>query len=58
MIATWNGGGDLILKGDHSETFPAKFGSVISEKMSMWFFYQNMHNLHNWYKAAERKISQ
>ena len=42
-------------------TIPAKFGLI-------WFsgfkedlneiFYQNMPNLHNWYKSAERKISQ
>ena len=24
----------------------------------MWLVYQNMPNLHNWYKSAERKISQ
>jgi hypothetical protein len=43
-------------------TLPARFGLI-------WFigfrgkdlnviFYQNMPNLHNWYKSAERKISQ
>jgi hypothetical protein len=46
---------DTILKG----TIPARFGLI-------WFrgedlnviFYQNMPNLHNRYKSAERKISQ
>ena len=53
---------DTILKGTHSETIPARFGLI-------WFsgfrvedlnviFYQNMLNLHNRYKSAERKISQ
>ena len=51
---------DTILKGDHPRTIPAKFALI-------WFsgfrgedlnviFYQNMPNLHNWYKSAERKI--
>jgi hypothetical protein len=50
------------LKWDYPGTFPARFGLI-------WFsgfrgkdlnviFYQNMPNLHNWYKSAERKISQ
>ena len=53
---------DTILKGTHSRTIPARFGLI-------WFsgfrgkdlnviFYQNMPNLHNRYKSAERKISQ
>jgi hypothetical protein len=53
---------DTILKGDHPRTIPAKFALI-------WFsgfrgedlnviFYQNMPNLHNRYKSAERKISQ
>jgi hypothetical protein len=53
---------DTILKGIHPGTIPARFGLI-------WFcgfrgkdlnviFYQNMHNLHNRYKSAERKISQ
>jgi hypothetical protein len=48
------------LKGDHPRTIPAKFALI-------WFsgfrgedlnviFYQNMPNLHNLYKSAERKI--
>ena len=52
---------DTILKGDHPRTIPAKFALI-------WFsgfrgedlnviFYQNMPNLHNRYKSAERKIS-
>jgi hypothetical protein len=53
---------DTILKGTHSGTFPARFGLI-------WFsgfrgedlnviFYQNMPNLYNRYKSAERNISQ
>jgi hypothetical protein len=52
---------DTILKRDHPTTIPAKFALI-------WFsgfrgedlnviFYQNMPNLHNLYKSAERKIS-
>jgi hypothetical protein len=51
-----------MLKGTHPGTIPARFGLI-------WFtgfrgedlnviFYQNMPNLHNWYKSTERKISQ
>jgi hypothetical protein len=50
------------LKGAHPGTIPARFGLI-------WFrgfrgedlnviFYQNMPNLHNRYKSAERNISQ
>jgi hypothetical protein len=50
------------VKGDHPRTIPAKF-------VLIWFsdfrgedlnviFYQNMSNMHNRYKSAERKISQ
>jgi hypothetical protein len=53
---------DTILKGTHPGTIPARFGLI-------WFsgfrgkdlnviFYQNMPNLHNRNKLAERKISQ
>ena len=53
---------DIILKGTHPETIPARFGLI-------WFsgfkgedlnvnFYQNIPNLHNRYKSSERKISQ
>jgi hypothetical protein len=52
---------DIILKGAYPGTIPARFGLI-------WFscfrgedlnviFYQNMPNLHNRYKSAERKIS-
>jgi hypothetical protein len=52
---------DLNLKGTHPGTIPARFDLI-------WFcgfrgedlnviFYQNMPNLHNRYKSAERKIS-
>ena len=59
----WRAGlSDTILKVDHPRTIPAKFALI-------WFsgfrgedlnviFYQNMLNLHNRYKSAERKISQ
>jgi hypothetical protein len=53
---------DTILKGTHTGTIPARFGLI-------WFsgfrgedlnviFYQNVPNLHNRYKLAERNISQ
>jgi hypothetical protein len=53
---------DTILKGTHPGTIPARFGLI-------WFngfrgedlnviFNQNMPNLHNRYKSAERNISQ
>ena len=53
---------DTILKWDYPRTIPARFGLI-------WFsgfrgkdlnviFNQNMHNLHNRHKLAERKISQ
>jgi hypothetical protein len=52
---------DINFKGTDPGTIPARFGLI-------WFssfrgedlhviFYQNMHNLHNRYKSAERKIS-
>ena len=59
----WRAGlSDTILKGTHQGTIPARCGLI-------WFsgfrgedlnviFYQNMPNLHNWYKSAERKISE
>jgi hypothetical protein len=53
---------DTTLKGTHPGTIPARFGLI-------WFsgfrgkdlnaiFYQNMPNLHNRYKSAEKTISQ
>jgi hypothetical protein len=48
------------LKGTHTRTTPARF-SVIwfsgfrGEDLNV-IFYQNMPNLHNRYKSAERKI--
>jgi hemolysin-activating ACP:hemolysin acyltransferase len=59
----WRAGlSDTNLKGTHPGSTPARFGLI-------WFsgfrgedlnviFYQNMTNLHNRYKSAERKISQ
>jgi hypothetical protein len=52
---------DTILKGTHPGTIPARFGLIwfsgFREDLNV-IFYQNMHNLHNRYKLAERKISQ
>jgi hypothetical protein len=52
---------DTILKGTHPGTIPVRFGltwfgSFRGEDFNV-IFYQNMPNLHNWYKSAERKIS-
>ena len=59
----WRAGlSDTILKGTHPRTIPARF-SVIwfrgfrGEDLNV-IFYQNMPNLHNRYKSAERKIAQ
>jgi hypothetical protein len=53
---------DIILKGTHPRTIPASFGLIwlcgFRGKDLNVIFYQNMPNLHNWYKSAERKISQ
>ena len=52
---------DTILKGTHPGTIPARFGLIwfsgFREDLNV-IFYQNMRNLHNRYKSAERKISQ
>ena len=53
---------DKILKGTHPRTIPARFGLIRfrgfrGEDLNV-IFYQNMPNLHNRYKSAERKISQ
>jgi hypothetical protein len=52
---------DTILKGTHPGTVPARFGSIwfsgFREEDLNVIFYQNMPNLHNRYKSAERKIS-
>ena len=52
---------DTILKGTHPGTIPARFGLIwfsgFREDLNV-IFYQNMPNLDNWYKSAERKISQ
>jgi hypothetical protein len=59
----WRAGlSDTILKGTHPRTIPARFGLIwfsgFRGKNLNVIFYQNMPNLHNWYKSAERKISQ
>ena len=47
------------LKGIHPGTIPARFGLIwfsgFREDLNV-IFYQNMPNLHNRYKSAERKI--
>ena len=50
---------DTILKRDHPRTIPAKFALIwfsgfSGEDLNV-IFYQNMPNLHNRYKSAERK---
>jgi hypothetical protein len=49
------------LKGTHPRTIPTRFGVIwfcgFRGKDLSVIFYQNMPNLHNWYKSAERKIS-
>jgi hypothetical protein len=52
---------DTILKGTHPGTIPARFGLIRfrgfrGEDLNV-ICYQNMPNLHNRYKSAERKIS-
>jgi hypothetical protein len=53
---------DTILKWDYPRTIPAKFGLIwfsgFRGKNLNVIFYQNMSNLYNRYKSAERKISQ
>jgi hypothetical protein len=51
-----------ILKGTHLRTIPAKFSVIwfsgfTGEDLNV-IFNQNISNLHNRYKSAERKISQ
>ena len=53
---------DKILKGTHPGTIPARFGLIWcsgfrGEDLNV-IFYQNMSNLHNQYRSADRKISQ
>ena len=51
---------DTILKWDYPRTIPAKFGLIwlsgFREEDLNVIFYQNMPNLHNLYKSAERKF--
>ena len=59
----WRAGlSDTLLKGDHTRTIPAKFGLIwfsdFREEDLNVIVYQNMPNLHNLYKSAERKIQQ
>jgi hypothetical protein len=59
----WRAGlSDTILKWTHPGTIPVRFGLICfsgfrGEDLNV-IFYQNMPNLHNRYKLAERKISQ
>jgi hypothetical protein len=53
---------DTILKGTHPGIIPPRFGlirfsSFRGDDLNV-IFYQNMTNLHNRYKSAERKIAQ
>jgi hypothetical protein len=55
-------GGAVGHKGAHLGTISARFGLICfrgfrGEDLNV-IFYQNMSNLHNRYKSAERKISQ
>jgi hypothetical protein len=47
---------DKNLKGTHPGTIPARFGLIwfsgFREEDLNVIFYQNMPNLHNWYKSA------
>ena len=59
----WRAGlSDTTLKGTHPGTIPARLGLIwfngFKGKDLKVIFYQNTPNLHNWYKSAERKISQ
>jgi hypothetical protein len=59
----WRAGlSDTILKGIHPGIIPARFGVIwlsgFREEDLNVIFYQNIPNLHNRYKSAERKISQ
>jgi hypothetical protein len=51
---------DTILKETHQGTIPVRFGlnsfSGFREEDLNVIFYQNMPNLHNRYKSAERKF--
>jgi hypothetical protein len=52
---------DIILEGTYLGTIPARFGLIWlsgfrGEDLNV-IFYQNMPNLHNRYKSAERTIS-
>jgi hypothetical protein len=50
------------LKGIHPRIIPARFGVIwfsgFREEDLNVIFYENMPNLHNLYKSAERKFSQ
>jgi hypothetical protein len=55
----WRAGlSDTILKGTHPARFSLIWFSGFRGKDLNVIFYQNMPNLHNRYKLAERKISQ
>jgi hypothetical protein len=59
----WRAGlSDIILKGTHPGTIPSRFGLIwfcgFREEDLNVIFYQNVLNLDNRYKSAERKISQ
>jgi hypothetical protein len=63
LSQTWQGGRsgqlDTILKGAHIRNITSTFGLIwilsFRENLNV-IIYQNMPNLHNWYKSAERKL--
>jgi hypothetical protein len=52
----------ILMKGNHPGTIPARFGFISFSGFRAEYlnvnFHQNMPNLHNRYKSAERKVSQ
>jgi hypothetical protein len=49
--------GQFFFKGDHPSQFLLNLVQQFQRDLNV-IFYQNMPNLHNRYKSAERKISQ
>ena len=58
----YGGAGGHNIERNHPRTIPAKFAliwfSCFREEDLNVIFYQNMPNLHNLYKLAERKLPQ
>jgi hypothetical protein len=49
--------GQFFFKGDHPSQFLLNLVQQFQRDLNV-IFYQNMPNLHNWNKSAERKNSQ